>query len=256
MSIPSHCCLAFALRPLILSLQFSVDPRNAIFLRPDANQANAQLPNLEIHMNKNLLRCTLGVASALAFTFGTAVCAQAQVHFNGSVHDYTSSTVSGGPWEMHGAWLLDVSTFSSKADFSIDMTMSNYGVTNGAPDPTKPGNTPHVHHIVVKNATVQWNMNGCPSFPAPTNNTFGFQFTAPVNLITGNGQPAPFDPAPPQSALTVCVTGVTGEAGSVIFSNITLQLGAPATKHFGVGTVIHGVVTNPQPFPIPGWFGR
>jgi hypothetical protein len=206
-------------------------------------------------MNKKLLSRTVRTISIFVLAFGVASLARGQVLFNGSIHDYTSSTVTGGPWELHGAWILAVAV-SGKADFSIDMTMSNFGTTNGAPDPTKPGNTPHVHHIVVKDATVQWNMNGCPSFPAPTNNTVGFQFTATVSLITGNGQPAPFDPAPPQSPLTVCVTGVSGEAGSVIFSNITLELGPPATKHFGVGTVIHGVVTNPQPFPIADWFDR
>jgi hypothetical protein len=177
------------------------------------------------------------------------------VRFNGSIHDYTASTVTGGPWEMHGAWVLDVRAKSSKADFSVDMTMSNLGLTNGLPDPSKPGNTPHVHHIVLKNASVQWNMDGCPAFAAPTNNTFGFQFTGQVSLMTGNGQPAPFDPAPPQSPLTVCVTGVTGEAGSVTFSNVTLVLGAPATKHFGVGTVIHGVVTNTDALPAEKWWG-
>lgn len=175
------------------------------------------------------------------------------VHFNGSIHDYTSSSVNGGPWELHGAWVLDVHLPSAKADFSVDMTMSDYGTTNNAFDPSKPGNNPHVHHIVLKNATVQWNMDGCPPFPSPTNNTSGFQFTGTVNLLTGNGQPAPFDPAPPQSPLTVCVTGVSGEAGAVTFSNITLVLGAPATKHFGVGTVIHGVVSNAQSLGQEWW---
>ena len=95
-----------------------------------------------------------------------------------------------------------------------------------------------------------------PQLSGPTNNNFGFQFTGKVNLLTGNGQPAPFDPTPPQSMLTVCVTGVTGEAGAVTFSNITLVLGAPANNHFGVGTVIHGVVTNPQPLAAGWWRDR
>ncbi len=206
-------------------------------------------------MKRNFSSLAIRVVSVLVLAFGAGSLAQGQVHFNGSIHDYTSSSVSGGPWELHGAWILDARPASGKADFSIDMTMSNYGTTNGAIDLTKPGNTPHVHHIVLKNATIQWNMDGCPSFPSPTNNTSGFQFTGPVNLLTGNGQPAPFDPAPPQSQLTVCVTGVTGETGSVTFSNITLELGAPASKHFGVGTVIHGVVTNPQPLVGENWRG-
>ena len=200
-------------------------------------------------MNRKLLSWALRVVSILVLALGTGALAQGPVHFAGSIHDYTASTVSGGPWELHGAWILDVHGESSKADFSIDMTMSNFGTPA---NPATPGQTPHVHHVVLKGATIQWNMNNCPSFPSPTNNTEGFQFTGTVSLITGNGQPAPFDTVPPQSPLTVCITGVTGEAGSVTFSNITLAFGSPATKHFGVGTVIHGVVTNPQPLG-EGW---
>lgn len=207
-------------------------------------------------MNKSLLSWAVRMVSVLVLSFGAGSLAYGQVHFTGSIHDYTASTVKGGPWELHGTWTLDVLAFSGKADFSADLTMSNFGTTNGVVDPTKPGNTPHVHHVVLNNATIQWNMDGCPSFTAPTNNTVGFQFTAPVNLLTGNGQPAPFDPAPPTSPLTVCVTGVTGEVGSVAFSNITLEFGAPANTHFGVGTVLHGAVTNPDPIPTVAWFVR
>ena len=201
-------------------------------------------------MNSKSLSCAVRVFSVLVLAFGTGALALGQVQFSGLINDYTSSSVKGGPWELHGSWTLDVLLrgTSSQANFTVDMTMSNYGATSsGAVDPTKPGNTPHVHHVVLKDVTIQWDMDGCPTFPAPTNNNFGFQFTAPVSLITGNGQPAPFDKTvPPQSPLTVCVTGVMGEAGSVAFSNITLEFGAPANTHFGVGTVIHGVVTNPN----------
>jgi len=192
-------------------------------------------------MNRKSMSWTVRVVSILVLALGMAALAQGQVHFNGSIHDYTSSSVKSGPWELHGSWTLDVFGPTGKANFSADMTMSNFGTPA---NPATPGQTPHVHHVVLKDATVQWNMDGCPAFPAPTNNTVGFQFTAPVSLLTGNGQPAPFDPAPPQSPLTVCITGVTGEAGSVTFSNITLEFGAPASSHFGVGTVIHGVVIN------------
>jgi hypothetical protein len=202
-------------------------------------------------MNRKFSSLTVRVVLVLALAFGAGAFAYGQVHFNGSIHDYTSASVSGGPWELHGAWVLDVLPAIDKADISLDMTMSNFGTP---PNPAAPGQTPHVHHVVLKGATVKWNMDGCPLYPAPTNNNFGFQFTGQVNLLTGNGQPAPFDPAPPQSMLTVCVTGVTGEAGAVTFSNITLVFGAPASKHFGVGTVIHGVVTNPQPLAA-GWWG-
>ena len=191
-------------------------------------------------MNRKLLSWVRAI-SFLGLAATTAAVAQGQVHFNGSIHDYTSSSVKGGPWEFHGSWNLDLIGLSGKANFSADMTMANYG--NPA-NPANPGQTPHVHHVVLRNATVQWNMDGCPSFSAPTNNNFGFQITGQVSLLTGNGQPAPFDPAPPQSPLTVCITGVTGVDGSVAFSNITLEFGAPASSHFGVGTVIHGLVIN------------
>jgi hypothetical protein len=204
-------------------------------------------------MNGRILNSAAGILSLLMLGFGLGARAQGPVHFTGSVHDYTSPSVKGGPWEFHGNWILDVLGLSGKADFSVDMTMSDFG---SPANPATPGQSAHVHHVVMKGATVQWNMDGCPAFAAPTNNTFGFQLTGPVSLITGNGQPAPFDTVPPQSPLTVCVTGVTGVAGSVTYSNITLEFGAPANSHFGVGTVIHGVVTNPQPLDEEWWEDR
>jgi len=52
------------------------------------------------------------------------------VHFSGVFNDYTPSTVSGGPYEMHGEWSLDVQK-GGTASFSADMTMetSDYGIT-------------------------------------------------------------------------------------------------------------------------------
>jgi hypothetical protein len=194
-----------------------------------------------------------GALSVLVLATTALAQGNSPVHFKGSINDYTASTVKGGPWELHGTWTLDVHGKSSKADFAVDMTMSDFG---SPANPANPGQTPHVHHVIMNGATVQWNMDGCPAFPAPTNNTIGFQMTGRVDLLTGNGQPAPFDPAPPQTQLTVCITGVTGEAGSLAFSNITLQFGAPASSHFGVGTVIHGVVTNTQPLDADWWGDR
>lgn len=202
-------------------------------------------------MNSRILNSAAGILSLFVLGFGLGAQAQAPVHFNGSVHDYTSPSVKGGPWEFHGNWTLDVLGYSGKADFSLDMTMADFG---SPANPATPGQSPHVHHAVMKGATIQWNMDGCPPNPVGTPaNTFGFQFTGPVGLITANGAPAPFDTVPPQSPLTVCVTGVTGVAGSLAYSNITLEFGAPASSHFGVGTVIHGVVTNPQP-PDEEWW--
>ena len=187
----------------------------------------------------------------LAFASAAAV-AQSPTHFGGVLNDYSPSTVKGGPWEMHGTWTLNLRGWSGIADFSTEMTMSDYGKTaTGAIDPTQGGQTPHVHHILLAHATVVWMRDeasiaaaGCPTFPAPTDNNFGFMISGPLNLITGNGKPAPFETTfPPQSQLTVCVTGVRGEAGSVKYSNITLTFGAPANTHFGTQPV-HGVVTG------------
>ncbi|HEV2279184.1 MAG TPA: hypothetical protein VGS02_13460 [Acidobacteriaceae bacterium] len=163
------------------------------------------------------------------------------VQFSGLINDYSAAT--GGPWEMHGQWTLFVNERTGTADFSADMTMSGYGKTStGAPDPIQGGAGAHTHHIRLKNAAVTWNTEGCPSYSSPTYG--GFQVTAPVTLMTGNGSNAPFETNPPSSVLQVCVTGGTGD-GSIPFSNITLkfQTGSPAIKHFGAQP-IHGVVRS------------
>jgi hypothetical protein len=97
-------------------------------------------------------------------------------------------------------------------------------------------------------AKVTWNMVGCPAFSPKTDQ--GFQFMGTVDLLTGNGSPAPFETSPPSSVLQICVTGGDFVAGSVPYSNMTMQFvdlpsGAPspATKHFG-SQAIHGVVTK------------
>lgn len=177
----------------------------------------------------------------------SAVCGLAQdnppVHLSGLINDYSPSTVKGGPWEMHGQWSLDLhrgsSTEPDKGDFSVDMTMSDYGTTDGAVDATKAGQSPHTHHIKLTNQTVTWNMDGCPAV-SPATKT-GFQISGLVSLITGNGSVAPFEPTPPATMLQVCVTGGDDVPGSVVDSNITMIFVGPATTHFGT-QAIHGVV--------------
>ncbi|MGO8934605.1 MAG: hypothetical protein ACLPLZ_14205 [Terracidiphilus sp.] len=163
------------------------------------------------------------------------------VHFSGLINDYSPSTVSGGPWEMHGQWAMDLNERAGTADFSADMTMSGYGKTStNALDPTQGGVSAHEHHIKLTNITVTWNTDGCPTYSPATYG--GFQVTGTVSLLTGNGSNAAFETQPPSSVLQVCVTG--GEnANSIPYSNITLQFqtGSPAIKHFG-SQPIHGVV--------------
>jgi hypothetical protein len=167
------------------------------------------------------------------------------VHFSGLLNDYSPSTVSGGPWEMHGQWTLDLNERAGTADFSADMTMSGYGKTStGAVDPTQGGASAHEHHVKLTNISVTWNTEGCPTFSPATYG--GFQVTGTVSLLTANGSNAVFETQPPSSVLQVCVTG--GEnANSIPYSNITLQFqtGSPAIKHFG-SQPIHGVVRKAE----------
>ena len=186
-----------------------------------------------------------GLLSSVALVVPARTGAEgpSQVQFTGLINDYSPSTVSGGPWEMHGQWTLNIDQWAGTADFSADMTMSGYGKTStGVPDPTQGGAGAHTHHIKLTNATVTWNTSGCPTFSPATFG--GFQLNHTVSLMTGNGSNAPFESSPPSSVLQVCVSGGEGN-DSVPFSNITLtfQTGSPAIKHFGPQP-IHGVVRN------------
>ena len=175
----------------------------------------------------------------------SATCALAQerrpVHFSGLINDYSPANpnISGSPYEMHGQWSMDLHERGA-ADFLADMTMSDYGTTNGVLDATKGGQNAHTHHIRLTNVRITWDMVGCPPYPKPVT-TMGFQLNGTVSLITGNGSNAPFETTtPPTSTLQVCVTG----GNEVPYSNITLVFGGPATNHFGT-QAIHGVVHKP-----------
>jgi hypothetical protein len=186
----------------------------------------------------------------------SATCALAQqrwpMHLTGLLNDYSPSTVSGGPWEMHGQWSMDVYPQWDTADFYADMTMSGYGTTSaGAPDATQGGAKPHTHHIALTKARITWDTIGCPTYAAPVP-TVGFQINGTVSLVTGNGQHPTFDPAtPPTSTLQICVSGGT----LVTNANITLVWGGGATMHFGT-QAIHGVVRKTEELPRPEEFGR
>lgn len=138
--------------------------------------------------------------------------------------------------EWRGEWTI-------AADFSADMTMSDYGITAGVLDATKGGQNAHTHHIKLTTTTITWNMDGCPAFNPPT--TTGFQFNGPLSLMTGNGSNAPFETTPPSSTLQVCITG----GDEVSHSNITFVFGGPAMAHFGTQP-IYGVVRKPSAEPI------
>ena len=183
-------------------------------------------------------------ARALSFLgLVSASCALAQAtptHYAGVLNDYSpvDPTISGSPYEMHGQWSVDLDG-QGNGNFYADLTMSDYATTNGLLDGTKGGQNPHTHHIRLTKATVTSNMTGCPAYLKPFT-LAGFQLNGIVSQITGNGNSAPFEPAPPAaptSPLQVCITG----AAAVSYANMTMVFGAPATAHFGT-QAIHGVV--------------
>lgn len=204
-------------------------------------------------MKRNTLMSA--AVSVLSFLFlfpavTTPVVAQERrddIHFAGVLNDYTPTdpTINGSPYEMHGQWSVDIDD-RNHADFYADMTMSDFGTTNGVLDGTKGGQNSHTHHIRLTHVKVTWNMVGCPTYSPAT--TAGFQFSGTVSLITGNGSKAAFEMTPtPTSTLQVCVTGGT----EVPFSNMSMVFGGPATKHFGTqaihGAVRKAVVEDPEP---------
>lgn len=194
-------------------------------------------------MERKILTLAVRAFTTLTFLAGSAGLAQ-NVHLRGLINDYSPSTVKGGPWEMHGQWSLDLHPQSGTADFSADMTMSGYGTTNNVPNPLLAGQGAHTHNIKLSNATITWNMDGCPTFSPATKQ--GFQINGTVSLLTGNGSIAPFETDPPSSTLQVCITGGDDIRYSVMSSNITLVFGGPATTHFG-SQAIHGVVRDLKP---------
>ena len=122
------------------------------------------------------------------------------VHFKGVINDYSPSTVSGGPWEMRGAWSLDVQR-TGTANFTADLAMetSDYGISNStAVDPANPATrSPHTHHISMTNATVSYDTSGCPVYSPPTTGP-GIVVTGTATT-TGNGGPATFESKGPST---------------------------------------------------------
>jgi hypothetical protein len=191
-------------------------------------------------MKRKIFLSSAHVLSLLLLFAGTFALSQERrpVHFTGVLNDYSpvNPLIAGSPYEMHGQWSIDLSEWGTTADFTADMTMSDYGTTNGALDATKGGQNAHTHHIRLTKVSVTWDMSGCPTYPKPVP-IMGFQLNGTVSLITGNGSNAPFETTPPSSTLQVCVTG----GNEVPYSNMTMVFVGPATNHFGTQP-IHGVV--------------
>jgi hypothetical protein len=174
-------------------------------------------------------------ATAIAFVGFVQAQDLRRVKFSGTIGDYTTSTVSGGPWEIRGEWSLDV---SGTANFSAALTMetSDYGISDSTKvDPTNPATrSPHSHHIVMNNATLSYDTSACPA-NKPASTGAGVMVTGTATT-SANGSPAPFE-SMGSSTLQVCIIG----GSDIEYSNITLVYTGPATGHFGT-QAIHGVV--------------
>jgi len=180
--------------------------------------------------------------SCIAIALSAIALVRAQdlrpIRFSGTIHDYSPSTVSGGPYEMRGEWTLDVA--AGTATFSADMAMetSDYGITGATQvDPANPATrSPHTHHISLTNAKVSYDISVCPANNPPTTGT-GLVINGTATT-SGNGSPASFESKGP-STLQVCLIG----GSEVSFSNLTLLYTGPATGHFGTQP-IHGAVRS------------
>jgi hypothetical protein len=174
--------------------------------------------------------------------------------FAGLLNDYTppAPAVSGGPYEMHGIWMLRLSEDRTTATFTAEMTMQTGDFANTDPnhDPTKLG--PHTHHLSIRDGVIHndptdpinWKTQ-CPIFkPAVTD---GFVVTGTA-FVTGNGGNPPFGNP---SAVSICILGGTQNPtigppqAYVEFSNFTLAFaaGSLASVHFGA-QAINGVVSE------------
>jgi len=200
-------------------------------------------------MRSRSIVCALCVLPVLVLLSATGAVAQVRgpAYFTGVLNDYSPANplINGSPYEMHGQWSMDLHEWGATADFTADMTMSDYGTTNNVLDATKGGQNAHTHHIRLTNVKVTWDMIGCPAYPKPVP-TGGFQISGTVSLITGNGGTPPFETTPPSSVLQVCIVG-----GSLVpYANMTMVFTGPATNHFGT-QAIHGVVRKWEPIGVP-----
>ena len=165
-------------------------------------------------------------------------------HLGGLLNDYSpahvnGTAVKGAPYEMRGRWSLDLQRYPRTATFSAAMNMetTDAGVVS-QDDPTTRG--AHTHTITMA-GPISTDTSSCPAND-PANPLVAWRFSVTgLAQITGNGNQAPFQLKGGPSNLQVCVGG--GADGTLLVSNVTLVLGAPANTHFGPQP-IHGVVTT------------
>ena len=181
---------------------------------------------------------------ALALSSGVLAQAPPPVRLSGTINDY--NPFSNGQYEMRGTWSLKVNGASGKAEFSAALNMEHsdlWMIANNTTDTTL--RDPHTHHITMRNAQVIFDESyvesNCPTAHYFVATTTGFAVVGMAS-VTGDGGFAPFAPHGELSPLTVCVTGGT----QVGFSNVTLVVGSPASKHLGT-QAINGVVKSARP---------
>jgi hypothetical protein len=188
----------------------------------------------------------LATAAALGGGLTQAVAGTPPVslaHISGLLNDYSpahvnGAPVKGAPYEMRGKWSLDLQLHSLTATFSaaLNMETTDAGVVS-QDDPTTRG--AHTHTITMA-GPISTDTSKCPASD-PANPLVAWRFSVTgLAQITGNGNQAPFQLKGGPSNLQVCVGG--GVDGTLLVSNVTLVLGAPANTHFGPQP-IHGVVT-------------
>lgn len=170
--------------------------------------------------------------AVLAAGANTALAQKAkELHFRGTISDYTPQTVMpGGPWEVRGQWSLTIKR-NGKADFSaaLNMERSDLGVMNtGGGDLNNPTDrNAHTHQLFLCDGNV--------TFPA----TGGIEVSGGKVTITANGGKPPFGI---DNALTIDITGGTGP-DSVTYSNIKVTFGNDSEQHFGPNP-LSGVVRS------------
>lgn len=199
-------------------------------------------------MNGRMLQWAVRVVSVLVLAVAAVALADPGIpgHFTGLINDYTPVS-GGGPWEIRGAWSLDIDDDTGLANFSATLNMEHSDLwvelnptdaKGFATDENPADRVPHTHHIEMSGATIIYNPSDCP-VPASTPPIPRIEVKGSAT-VAANGGPFPPSGAVP-SELQVCIDGGTTVGTVVPYSNITLVFGAPASGHFGP-QAIHGVV--------------
>jgi hypothetical protein len=179
-------------------------------------------------MKSKTFNRTIRILAVMALAAGAGALAQTPKYItaSGTINDFTPADPVSGPYEVRGHWSLTVNSQFGKADFSAALTMerSDLGVVqNGGGDLDNPADrNAHTHHITLVGGGIT---------PIPN----GFEVTGYATITLNGAFPPPFGSVLPK--LTIDITG----GNTVLFSNISVLFGDPASGHFGTQP-LHGVV--------------